>query len=508
MCTVWYMQDLAGTVLIRRELVCGGESVNRVPIGEVLCGAAAQGRVFCAGNAKKGRLCGKCKEGPTVQEMHGNAFCEERLREGKRLMSGKRRGVSDMKRKSMNRVVCSIIALAVLVFCLWPASMDAAASSMSSVTSASIKEKEEQISQKKNEKDSLQDSLAGLKTLKKDLEIQKAGLKEYLKELDDTLALVVQNIADLKEKIRVKEEEIRETEAELESAIRREENQREAMAIHIRLVYERGSDSMVDMLLRAKSFGDFLNRADHVEKMVAYDQEMLEAYKMVTEYVELCKEELQLEKEILDETKAGVEAEQKNLEDLIEQKNRDITRYENDIDNKEKAIKEYEEQIRLQEEEIKLLEQAVAEERKKLLASNGKVISYDGGMFKFPLASMTAVSDEYGWRINPISGKQEFHNGVDLAAPGGTDIYAAYDGIVVGAAYNNSMGNYVMINHGDGLYTIYMHASKLYVKKDDVVARGETIAAVGTTGYSTGNHLHFTVRLNGSYVSPWEYLKQ
>ena len=397
-----------------------------------------------------------------------------------------------MKRRLMYRRVCGIVGLVFSALCFLAAPMGAAASSLSSITSESIKEKENQISKKKDEKDNLQDSLSYLKDIKKDLEIQKAGLRDYVKQLDETLTLVMSNIADLKDQISVKEEEIRETEADLEAALRREESQREAMAVHIRLVYERGNSSMIDVLLKARSISDLLNRADRVEKMVAYDQEMLEAYKMVTEYVELCKEELELEKEILDETKANVEQEQKNLEELIEQKNRDITRYETDISNKEKAIKEYEEQIKAQEEEIKLLEAAVAEERKRLLASNGKVITYDGGMFKFPLASMTAVSDEYGWRINPISGKEEFHNGVDLAAPGGTDIYAAYDGIVVAAAYNNSMGNYVMINHGDGLYTIYMHASALYVKKDDVVARGETIAAVGTTGYSTGNHLHFT----------------
>ncbi len=401
-----------------------------------------------------------------------------------------------------------MVGLAFSALCFLTEPMGAAASSLSSITSESIREKEDQISQKKDEKDNLQDSLSYLQDIKKDLEIQKAGLRDYVKQLDESLTLVMNNIADLKEKISVKEEEIRETEANLEAAIRREERQREAMAVHIRLVYERGNNSMIDMLLKARSISDLLNRADRVEKMVAYDQEMLEAYKMVTEYVELCREELELEKEILDGTKANVELEQKNLEELIEQKNRDIIQYETDISNKEKAIREYEEQIKAQEEEIKLLEEAVAEERKRLLASNGTVINYDGGMFKFPLASMTAVSDEYGWRINPISGKEEFHNGVDLAAPGGTDIYAAYDGIVVAAAYNNSMGNYVMINHGDGLYTIYMHASALYVKKDDVVARGETIAAVGTTGYSTGNHLHFTVRLNGAYVSPWEYLKQ
>ena len=93
-----------------------------------------------------------------------------------------------------------------------------------------------------------------------------------------------------------------------------------------------------------------------------------------------------------------------------------------------------------------------------------------------------------------------------MAAPGGSPILAAYDGEVVAATYNGSMGNYVMIDHGGGLYTIYMHASALYVSKGQVVTKGQKIAAVGTTGRSTGNHLHFSVRLNGSYVNPWNYL--
>ena len=135
-------------------------------------------------------------------------------------------------------------------------------------------------------------------------------------------------------------------------------------------------------------------------------------------------------------------------------------------------------------------------------------MTYDGGMFKFPLASYTRISDEYGMRIHPTLGVEQFHNGVDFASPKGTAIYAAYDGVVVAATYSGTMGNYVMIDHGDGLYTIYMHASALYVEKDDIVVRGETIAAVGSTGRSTGNHLHFSVRLNGEYTSPWNYLKE
>ena len=110
--------------------------------------------------------------------------------------------------------------------------------------------------------------------------------------------------------------------------------------------------------------------------------------------------------------------------------------------------------------------------------------------------------------MHPTLGVEKFHNGVDMAAPGGSPILAAYDGEVIGAGYNSSMGNYIMINHGGGLITIYMHASALYVSTGEMVGRGEKIAAVGTTGRSTGNHLHFGVRLNGDYVSPWNYLSQ
>ena len=238
------------------------------------------------------------------------------------------------------------------------------------------------------------------------------------------------------------------------------------------------------------------------------DVRMWEDYKAAKEYVALCKEGLELEKEILDETRESVEIEQKNLEELIEQKNRDIISYETDISNKENAIREYEAEIKAQEEEIRMLEAAVAEERRQLIESSGSAMTYDGGVFKFPLASYTRVSDDYGMRMHPTLGVEQFHNGVDFAAATGTAIFAAYDGKVAAAAYSPTMGNYVMIDHGDGLATIYMHASALYVSKGDVVAKGDTIAAVGSTGRSTGSHLHFSVRLNGSYVSPWGYLSQ
>lgn len=128
--------------------------------------------------------------------------------------------------------------------------------------------------------------------------------------------------------------------------------------------------------------------------------------------------------------------------------------------------------------------------------------------FILPLASYTRISSDFGRRIDPITLKpQTAHNGVDFASKKGTAIYAAYEGKVVAASENSTMGKYIKIDHGNGLYTYYMHASALYVKKGDIVKQGQTIAAVGSTGRSTGNHLHFAVMQNKTYVSPWKYIK-
>ena len=414
------------------------------------------------------------------------------------------------KRKNvaaLRRMVCGLLVGSAVLLAPGGAGQQAhATGSKTTPTAESIKETENQISQIKEEKESLKDGLSDLQEIKKNLEQQKDDLKNYVKELDGNLEEIEAKIADLKEQISAKEAEIQQTQAELEAARKREEEQLEAMSIHIRLTYESGEPNMVDLLLQSKSFGDFLNTVDYVEKMVASDNRMWQEYRAAKEYVQLCKEKMELEKEILDETKENVEIEQKNLEELIEQKNRDIISYETDINNKENAIREYEAEIKAQEDEIRYLEAIVAEERRQMIANNQSALVYDGGAFKFPLASYTRVSDDYGMRIHPTLGVEQFHNGVDFASATGTAIYAAYDGKVVAAAYNASMGNYVMIDHGDGLSTIYMHASALYVSKGDVVAKGDTIAAVGSTGRSTGSHLHFSVRLNGSYVSPWGYL--
>ncbi len=406
-----------------------------------------------------------------------------------------------MKMKQWRKVFCVVLCLLTV---LGVAGRYETTAHASELTNESIRQKEEEINRAKKEKQELQSGLTDVKTLKKELEASKENLTNYVTELDGQLVTIQAKINELKTLISEKEEEIAEKGVELEEALRVQQEQYEAMKARIKFMYEKGDMLYLELMFEAENFGDMLNKAEYIEMLASYDRNMLDEYVAYTQYVALCKEELEEEKSVLDEAKATVEEEENALNDLISTKEQEVYNLSSDIKSKETAIKEYEAEIAAQTETIKALEAAVAEEKRKLAAEQGR--RYDGGIFAWPAPSFTRISDDYGYRTHPILGIQQFHNGVDMAAPGGSPILAAYDGTVVAADYSSSMGNYIMIDHGDGLYTVYMHASALYVSKGAEVSKGEKIAAVGSTGRSTGNHLHISVRLNGNYVSPWNYL--
>ena len=373
----------------------------------------------------------------------------------------------------------------------------------------SIKQKQKEIEEAQKKKKELQSGLTEVKEIMEDLKDTRDDLQAYVTELDQNLTEVETKIEELKTLISEKEDEILETTEELEDAQEKEQTQYQAMKDRVQFLYEQGDSYYLELLLDVESFGEFINKKEYITKMSEYDTKMFKEYVTNRELIEVCKAELEAEEELLEEAKAKVDEEQKNLETLIASKEQEINKYSGDIKNKQQAIAEYEADIAMENDTIKALEAALAEERKRLMEEQGSErIIYDGGMFKWPAPSYTRISSDYGWRLHPTLGVDKFHNGVDMAAPGGSPILAAYDGEVIGAGYNSSMGNYIMINHGGGLITIYMHASALYVSTGELVARGEKIAAVGTTGRSTGNHLHFGVRLDGEYVSPWNYLSK
>ena len=373
------------------------------------------------------------------------------------------------------------------------------------LTNDLIKQSEEEKKSAESSKAQLKKGLTDVKQMIADLENAKGELKTYIVKLDEDLSIIEDNIVVLEEELDNKQKEIDETKERLSEAIWDSQQQYGLMRKRIQFVYEKGKTSDVEMLLNSSSFVDFLNRAEYIAQMSEYDKKMLDKYVATQNLIASIKEKLEIEEAELEEARQDLETEKESLEELIKTKENQIAVYEADINNKEAAVKEYEAEIAAQEEIIKVLEARIEEERKRLEEANRR--RYDGGMFKFPCPDYTRISDDYGMRMHPTLGVEKFHNGIDLAAPSGSPILAAYDGDVVGAGYSSTMGNYIMIDHGDGLITLYMHASKLYVSTGASVSKGQKIAAVGSTGRSTGPHLHFGVRLNGNYVSPWKYLK-
>ncbi len=403
-----------------------------------------------------------------------------------------------------------------------------------------IREDESAIKGAQSEKEQMKSSINDVEKIISSLESQKGDLEGYVRQLDGSLSEIQNEINGLNDKIETldgkledmdvkiasKEEETEAAKKELERAQKELESSYNDTKQHIKYMYETRNATILDILLSSRGVKDLLNRATYVTSMAGYAKEKLDEYARFVELVEVKKaglEEQQKElsdlkgemeemKEEITGQKAQVKAKEDDVSKLISAKEQEINIYNADILSKEQQIEEYKKQIAEQDSIIKALEASIAKRRAQLEAGvSGNEAEgprrYDGGKFTFPAPSYTRISDDYGNRIHPILGIERFHNGVDLAAPSGSPILAAYDGTVIAAAYSSSMGNYIMIDHGDDLYTIYMHASSLLVSNGASVSKGQKIALVGSTGRSTGPHLHFSVRQGGNYVSPWNYLK-
>ena len=185
---------------------------------------------------------------------------------------------------------------------------------------------------------------------------------------------------------------------------------------------------------------------------------------------------------------------------------------ESQLAQAESAVSEYEKDLKAQEDSIKAIEAELKrkeEEAKKAAAAAGKTYttkSIGDIKFTWPCPASSRITSTFGSRTSPTEGASSNHKGIDIGAPTGTNIVASAAGTVVVSTYSYSAGNYVMINHGGGVYSVYMHASKLLVSVGETVKQGQVIAKVGSTGYSTGPHLHFGIRVNGTYVNPRQYV--
>jgi len=286
---------------------------------------------------------------------------------------------------------------------------------------------------------------------------------------------------------------LRKAEAELADAEARLEEMNALFAARVRSIYVNGNVSYLEVLFGARSFGDFVARTEFLKEILARDRELIKE-------IEAERESIERQKQAIAERRREVEAlryEQENAyralvrtqqekESLLVVARGSLNRFQAEVD-------------RLEREEQELLRQ-IARQR----AGNDVLHT---GRFAWPVPNYAYVSSGFGWRIHPILRVQRFHSGIDIPAPHGVPVKAAGTGRVVYVGTFRGYGHTVVLDHGGGVTTLYAHLSTMYVREGQVVVQGETIARIGSTGLSTGPHLHFEVREHGNAVSPWNYLR-
>lgn len=303
---------------------------------------------------------------------------------------------------------------------------------------------------------------------------------------------------------------------ELEAALEEEAALQTQYKARLRSMEETGSVSYWSILFKASSFSDLLDRVDMIQEIAKSDQLMMQKLAAATTAVEQSREALEQQRQQMQLARTAL-AEQETL--LAQQRAEADTLLLEIAEQGEQMTAEYQEYLdqeaalssEVAKAEKAYYEALAAEEAARLAELNKKnnYVSTDGGAsgFLYPLPYQVAITDSYGYRTHPVTGeKGKWHNGVDFAAGSGTAIYATKSGTVTTALDSSIWGNYVVINHGDGFSSLYAHMQGLIVSVGDYVKQGQVIGYVGSTGLSTGPHLHFTIYYNGADVNPMNYV--
>lgn len=337
-----------------------------------------------------------------------------------------------------------------------------------------------------------------LKDKIKDTKTKISANSKEKKALDSEIAKVQTEIDKLNSKISESNNKIAAKEQELAVAQQQSQTQYGNYYARAKMMVEKGSVMYLEVLLNSKSFSDLLSRYSVVKQIVRYDSNRLDELKAVESKIAELKKELEGEKANLVALRSNETAQMNALASKRAASQKIIDDLQSDQASYEKALKQQEQAEANARAEIARL----AAQSNASVASLPKIGS--GGMIK---PASGPVTSPYGVRIHPVTGKRKQHTGIDYGAPHGSSILAAAAGTVIVSGYNSGgYGNYVVINHGNGVTSLYAHASALLVSKGQQVTQGQPIARVGSTGMSTGPHLHFEVLINGSHTNPAAYL--
>ena len=420
------------------------------------------------------------------------------------------------KRNAAQKIVCVVLAVLILGSLVSGALiMTVGAASSKEIEKELVSLREEQAELKK-QSDALQASINENQAKTQTLVEKKADIDQQMEMSRQTIENLNEQIQQYSLLIAQKQDELEQTEAE-------EDRLNKQYKTRLRSMEETGKISYWSILFGASSFSDLLDKVDMINEIAASDQLMLKKMAEVAEQIaseradlETQMDDLEQAKTDLAEQQTALEAQRAESDQLILQMSAEYDSLSEEYQNYEKLEEEMSAQIKKTETDYfnALSKEEAARQAELNRQNNNKVPSSSSssssssstGGFLYPLPYAVSITDAYGYRIHPLSGTYKWHNGVDFAASSGTAIYATKSGTVTSATYNEAYGYMVTINHADGYSSLYGHMTNYIVSAGDYVTQGQTIGYVGSTGWSTGPHLHFTIYYNGSDVNPMNYV--
>ena len=383
----------------------------------------------------------------------------------------------------------------------------------------------------------LQEKRTEMKSQMKELQDQYKANEDEISDIvarknliDQEIGLLHAQVDNINEQITAYGVLIADKQDELDAAQENYDNLNEEYKTRIRTMEEEGTLSYWEVLFKANSFSDLLDRMSMIEEIAASDNRRLEALDEATKAVATAQEELATEKADLEQTKEELNSTQAELDAKREEadgviaelvaKGQEIEGLQDELESEDQDLLKQIAQMEKEYNAAKHQEWLAYMATYTTVApattapsggnsggsgNNGSSTPSSGGSWLRP-CSYTYMSSPFGFRTSPTAGASSYHQGVDLAAPANTPVYASRSGIVTTTTYSNAAGYYVTINHGDGFSSIYMHLNNYVVSAGQAVSAGQLIGYVGRTGIATGYHLHFGIAYNGAYVNPCAYV--
>ena len=412
--------------------------------------------------------------------------------------------------------IMAIIMLLSLILSLIPTKVNAASSS----------EIKKQIAELKNQKKELESQMKDVQKQTEENEDEIAGMVDKKDAIDQEIFLLYEQIENINQQLSAYALLIADKQDELDAAQEHLHTLSEKNNERVRAMEEDGEITYWSVLFKASDFSDFLDRLSMIDEIAASDRRRLEEMDRAADEVAVAQEALEAEKDelevvkeemnaaqaVLDEKRAEADAllaelvkKGYELEDLFAEMEAKEEDFLKEIAQKEKEYNEAKRREWIQYMSTYVTQAPAVNGSGGSSSGGGSAGTAGSGGWLVP-CSYTYVSSRFGNRDAPTAGASTYHQGVDLAAPEGTPIYASRTGVVTTATFGKSAGYYVSINHGDGYSSVYMHMTRYVVRKGQAVSAGQVIGYVGSTGTSTGNHLHFGISYNGKYVNPANFI--